>query len=402
MSHHLSRRTPGGPAFVKSLRAARRVSMIIGLALATLVAAALYLLLFRQHAHTSHRVATHKAMTLHRLAKFKIAGVPSSVHLDPSGKIVIVVADNKYVTAWSTTSGRRRHTFSAIPDKSPIRYRYLTSPTFSPDGREFSVLDQGGFLDVWDVTTGRATSVADTPEAPWYATLGPNGLVAESDSGRILVLTVKPMGPPELILPVDRAGGIGYQISEPAFSPDGQTIAVSDVLGKIHLANVPGKRLTMAFTAEKIYNPNINGMSTIDIDSLTFSQDSKLLACGSEGGIIRIWDVVTGRNVSTFSINSSGSGNTAARPVKTLVFSPDGKTLATSDNADSALTIWDTASGHKVVTLTAGTGNVASAVFAPNGTLIVATTSSRAPGHGIQIWATGRIPATNLVPPEQR
>jgi WD40 repeat protein len=76
--------------------------------------------------------------------------------------------------------------------------------------------------------------------------------------------------------------------------------------------------------------------------------------------------------------------------VKTLVFSPDGKTLVTADNADSAVAIWDTASGQRVATLEAGTGNVASAAFRANGTLIVATISNNAKYHRIEIWTTAQ------------
>ena len=74
--------------------------------------------------------------------------------------------------------------------------------------------------------------------------------------------------------------------------------------------------------------------------------------------------------------------------MNTLIFSPDGKTLITSDNADSTLAVWDVASRRKVATLNAGAGNVASAAFTADGKLIVATTSNSASGQRIEIWAT--------------
>ena len=125
-------------------------------------------------------------------------------------------------------------------------------------------------------------------------------------------------GLPDAMLLVNRAAGNAYQMSEATFSPDGRTIAVSDDLSRIYLVNVPGKRLAVALTAEKIYNTeyNLNGMSSLDIDSITFSPDSKHVASGSESGIIRVWDTATGRNVSTFNVNGSASGSAAARPLK--------------------------------------------------------------------------------------
>jgi WD40 repeat protein len=397
---------PDDTALIKRWKAARRVSMIIGLTLAAAVAAAMYVMLFRQQAPTAHHVATQKAVAFRQLAKFAVASVPDSIQLDPHGKIVVVITDNGQVSAWSTTSWRPLSSFATVPDSTPAGSRYLTSPKFSPDGKEFSVLDRGGSSEVayvWDVATGHATpvplDVISLTVSPFYTAPGLNGLIAVSYSNGTLGLAAIPTGQPDAILRVNRAAGIGYQISEPTFSPDGKTIAVSDVLGRIHLINVPGKRLTMALTAEKIYNTgyNLNGLSlsTLDIDSVTFSPDSKRIACGSESGIVRVWDVATGRNVSAFNVNGSASGSAAARPVKTLVFSPDGKMLVTADNADSTLAVWDVASGRKVTTLTAGTGNVASAAFARDGTLIVATTSDSASGHRIEIWATGQSLAAN-------
>jgi WD40 repeat protein len=249
------------------------------------------------------------------------------------------------------------------------------------------------------VATGQATSVplpvissTNSPLSPSYAAPGPTGLIADSYPDGTLGLAAMATGLPDGMLLVNRAEGSAYQISEPTFSPDGRTIAVSDNLGRIYLISVPGKRLTVTLTAEKIYNTEVNPccMSRLDIDSTTFSPDSKRVACGSESGIVRVWDTVTGRNVSTFNVNGSASGGAAARPLKTLIFSPDGKSLVTADNADSRLAVWDLASGHKVATLTAGTGNVASAAFMANGTLIVATTRESASGHRIEIWATGQ------------
>lgn len=142
-------------------------------------------------------------------------------------------------------------------------------------------------------------------------------------------------------LVVHQAAGIGYQVSEPTFSPDGRTIAVSDDLGMIHLVDLPGKRAAATLTAEKIYNADPNGLTTMAVDSVTFS--------------------------------------------------PDGKTLVTSDDADSTLAVWDVASGRQVATLNAGAGNVAAAAFTSSGKLIVATTSSSAASDRIEIWTTGAL-----------
>ena len=105
-------------------------------------------------------------------------------------------------------------------------------------------------------------------------------------------------------------------------------------------------------------------------ESASLSLDNKVLiraAAAESNQILCVWDAVTGRNVSTFNVNSSASGNAAARPVKTLIFSPDGKTRVTADNADSTLCM-GCGIGPPIAALNPGTGNVATAAFTAGGT----------------------------------
>jgi WD40 repeat protein len=398
MIRYSNGRIPDDSAAVREPKAARRLSIIIGLTLAVAAAAAMYVTLFQMPTSAGPKVVSHKAINLRRMVEFALVSTPDSVQLDPDGKMVVVVADNGKVTAWSTSNRRQHRSFASVPDGTAVGSQYLNPLVFSPDGKELSVIgnsDSGGEVAyIWNVATGRATSVPlpriSSTYPPSYAALGPNGLIATSYSEGALRISAMATRLPDALLLLQRAAGIGYQMGEPAFSPDGRAIAVSDDLGKIYLVRVPRRHLTAVLAAEKIYNTewNLNGMSSLDIDTLTFSPDSKRVACGSENGIIRVWDVATGRNVSAFNVNGSASGGAAARPVKTLVFSPDGNTLVTADDADSTVAIWDTASGRMVATLEAGTGNVASVAFTANGTLIVATASNNSKHHRIEIWTT--------------
>jgi hypothetical protein len=105
MARHSSRRSTADSAGAGQMKTARRVSMIIGLTLAV-AAATTYITLFRVPASAAPKVASHKAITLLRLAEFTLASAPDSVQLDPDGTMVVVATSDGKVNAWSTSQCR--------------------------------------------------------------------------------------------------------------------------------------------------------------------------------------------------------------------------------------------------------------------------------------------------------
>ena len=65
--------------------------------------------------------------------------------------------------------------------------------------------------------------------------------------------------------------------------------------------------------------------------SVAFSPDGRLLASGSWGGTVKLWDVATGQEVRTLR------GHTGS--VWSVAFSPDGCLLA-SGSEDGTVRIW--------------------------------------------------------------
>jgi WD40 repeat protein len=74
------------------------------------------------------------------------------------------------------------------------------------------------------------------------------------------------------------------------------------------------------------------------INCLTFSPDGKLLASGDRDGVVRLWNVGTGKEVHKLD---TGRGE-----ILTAVFAPHGKTLATS-GTDGIIRLWHTATGKE-------------------------------------------------------
>ena len=96
------------------------------------------------------------------------------------------------------------------------------------------------------------------------------------------------------------------------------------------------------------------------VRSLSFSPDGTTLASSSENSV-RLWDVASGRETAVLE------GHTDR--VRSVSFSPDGTTLA-SGSWDETVRLWDVASGRETVILEGHTDGVHSLSFSPDGTTL--------------------------------
>ena len=76
--------------------------------------------------------------------------------------------------------------------------------------------------------------------------------------------------------------------------------------------------------------------------SVAFSPDGRRLATGSAGGMTKLWDAHSGRELRDFP------GHTDR--VRLVAFSPDGQRLATA-SFDGSTKVWDADSGQLLLSL---------------------------------------------------
>ncbi|MFE0646989.1 trypsin-like peptidase domain-containing protein [Streptomyces sp. NPDC059534] len=97
---------------------------------------------------------------------------------------------------------------------------------------------------------------------------------------------------------------------------------------------------------------------TDTVRTVAFSPDGKTLATVGDDRTMRLWDVATGKARIIREEHTN--------EVYSAAFSPDGRTLATGD-ADDTLRLWNTATGESRAIRGEGAGAVAAVAFSPDG-----------------------------------
>ena len=169
-----------------------------------------------------------------------------------------------------------------------------------------------------------------------------------------------------------------------AFTPDGKAIAVTSQGKVVHLIDLASGRTIRDFSND---NPESSlGKHFSTVLGIAFSQDGKLMASGGFANdqgtyFARLWEVETGKEIRRFAHSKRSYG------IPSLAFSPDARMLATRSH-DGRLRLFDVATGkeRKTFPKDGGGRRAGTVAFAPDGKTVAAA------GDSIRLYdaATGK------------
>jgi WD40 repeat protein len=347
------------------------------------------------------------------------AGAKSvQAQFSPDGTAVMTVQDDGAVRVWDAATGAPR---IALPARAGANNSKLTYASWGIDSNTLLTVGEDGRGRLWSLAPlGERTILLGTGAPLVCGSLTPDGMriATTAADGTVQQWSLDPAGYSELpairpfgldVQPWDapkRFDGVKYSpdglllaatgedglarvwdahtgeqrqalqsgtdefASDPAWSPDGKSLAVAGHEGSIGSLNQRGI-VTIWDVASGTAKFRLEGLPN-NSSSVAWSPDGRTVVGGSADGPVKMWNAATGADIALLA------GHT--KWVSKIAYSPKGDKLATS-SWDGTVRVWDT-SGKQLFSMVGHTNLVRDVVWSPDGTRLATT----ADDNSARIW----------------
>jgi WD40 repeat protein/serine/threonine protein kinase len=113
------------------------------------------------------------------------------------------------------------------------------------------------------------------------------------------------------------------------------------------------------------------------VSDAAFSRDGRQVASVDRKGVVKVWDIQTGREVLRIQAHD--------KPADCVAFSPDGHSLATGSQ-DKTIKIWDVATRQRIRILQGHQSVIHSVAFSPDGRHLASASGGGGPDRTVKVW----------------
>jgi WD40 repeat protein len=268
---------------------------------------------------------------------------PEGFAFSPDGKTLAVGGNGGFIDFWDLTTGKRT-------ERRKTALNRVTLLAFTPDGKTLASGDWAeDTITLWDEASGKEIRRITRPGEVWNIVISPDGAYLASlgmKQKELALVRLWEISTGKLIYEAPTIGQAGWVV----FSPDGKTLAAiesDDKHAVIVLRDVKSGKVRLSHPIPQF------------AECLAYSADGKTLISGCVVGVIRLWDAETGEE-RTPTGGRVWNGN--------AVLSPDGRTLAYTDGE---IRFWDMASGREAGKLPSDLYGNRGLAFVPDGKSLV-------------------------------